>query len=143
VETKKTSENWDDFFIGLSRQELAGIVLPPQVTLCCGATSMAARLAGGLAAGSKPLMSGEPEVLEFGDGQAAVIFPLKDGAGITRFVSLLGEGDFGTEPLVIKSGIALRLPVSDRQALRQALGIEQILTIGASSQAGQETFVWW
>jgi hypothetical protein len=142
---KKTSflGKWDAFFTQLSKQELAGTVLPPQLLLCCQAASMATRLAEGIPAAANSLLSGEIEMTEFGDGQAAVRFPLKDGKDIVKFISLLGQGNYGAERLVIKNGIALRLPVSDRQLLRQSLGIPQILAVGPATQLGQETFIWW
>jgi hypothetical protein len=139
----KSSEKWDAFFLQLSKEELAGTILPPQLLLCCQTDSMATRLAEGIPAAANSLLSGEIEEIEFGDGQAAVRFPLKAGSDILKFVGLLGQGNYGAERLVIKNGIALRLPVSDRQHLRQALGLQQILAIGPANQLGQETFIWW
>jgi hypothetical protein len=138
-----SSENWDVFFMQLSQQELSGTISPPQLLLCCQLVSMATRLAEGIPATANSLLSGEMEIIEFSDGQAAIRFPLKEGKDILSFLRLLGQGNYGTERLVIKSGIALRLPVSDRQLLRQSMGIPQILTIGTPDQIGQETFIWW
>lgn len=138
-----SSDNWDIFFMQLSQQELSGMISPPQILLCCQAASMAARLAAGIPVTANSLLSGETEIIEFSDGQAAIRFPLKEGKDILPFIRLLGQGNYGTERLVIKSGIALRLPVSDRQSLRQSMGIPQILTIGTSDQIGKETFIWW
>lgn len=139
----KSAENWDTFFLQLSEQEMKGTILPPQLVLCCQDVSMATRLAKGLPETTRFLQSSQTEVLEFGDGHAAARFPLKDGKDILQFISLLGQGNYGTERLVIKNGIALRLPVSDRQLLRQSLSISQVLSIGTAEQAGQETFIWW
>ncbi len=143
MENARSSETWDTFFHQLGQQELAGALLPPQLLLCCQIASMATRLAEGLPAAARSLLAGETEMLEFCDGRAAVRFLLRDGKDIVQFVRLLGQGSYGTERLVIKNGIATRLPVSDRQLLRQSLGIPQILTLGTTNHVGQETFIWW
>lgn len=139
----RSSTNWDEFFMQLSKEELAGTMLSPQLILCCQVVSMATRLVEGLPTAAKSLLADDIEISEFGNGLGAVRFPLNDGRDIIQFVKLLGQGTYGTDRLVIKNGIALRLPVSDRQLLRQALGLPQILTVGRKNQVGQETFIWW
>jgi len=134
---------WKGFFLKLAAGN-ATTPVPPQLILCCQTTSMADRLRRGLPAEAQSILAGEAKIVEFADGQAAVCFPLQDGAQLLRFVGLLRQGDYGTERLVIKAGVAARLPVSDRQALRQALGIGQMTAFGsAGEQPGQENLVWW
>jgi hypothetical protein len=135
--------SWEDFSLELTSRELAGDVLPPQLILCCQDGSMAERLARGIPQSARSLADGEAEVIEFGSRQAAVRVPLQTGEDIVRFIAALPQGDYGNDRLVIKNGIALRLPVSDRQALRKLLGIEQILFIGSQDQLLRETFVLW
>jgi ankyrin repeat protein len=143
IKRTKSSEDWDRFFANMSERELTGEGLLPQLILCSQTASMATRLFFGVPKATGSLVDGQTEIVEFRDGKAATIFHLKDGKDILKFVDLLFQGNFGTEPLRIKNGVALRLPVTDRESFRQSLGIVQILTIGTTSQARQETFVWW
>lgn len=136
-------QDWSSFFQQLATNNAKSRV-PPQVLLCCQLLSMATRLAQGLPPSTNALLVDQPGIVEFADGQAAVRFPLRDGKDILPFVSLLGQGNYGTESLIIKSGVAAGLPVADRQPLRQALGIPQLLFFAsAGEQVGQESFVWW
>lgn len=139
-----SSDGWETFFGQISKQEImTGTILPPQLILCCKVISMATRLAEGLPATANALLDGEIEVIELSDGQGAVRFPLKDGKDILQLMKLLGQGNYGTEQLVIKGGIAVRLPFSDRQSLRQSMGIPKIFAFGTKDQLGKETIIWW
>ncbi|HOW44948.1 MAG TPA: hypothetical protein PK919_07225 [Candidatus Aminicenantes bacterium] len=137
------SGKWDEFMLQLSKEELAGAEQPPQLLLCCQDGAMSVRLAGGIPDAARAMLAGEVETIGFDDGRGAVRFPLRAGGDILGFLGLLGQGNYGTERLVIKNGIALRLPVADRQRLRQSLGLQQIFAVGPASRLGQETFIWW
>ena len=139
----KSSENWAEFLSQIGREDFENMILPPQLILDCRVVSMAARLEEALSKSAKSILSGETEIIEFADGEAAVRFPLKEGKDILPFIGMVGRADLGTDPLVIRNGIALRLPFSERQQLRQLLGITQIFAGGKESQIGKDTIVFW
>lgn len=143
MKTTKSTKDWQAFFLQMSEKEINGEVLPAQILLCCQNISMATRLAEGIPWESKEILNDDVDVIEYSDGQAAAKFPIGNRERIIQFLKFLVKGNYGTEKLVIKNGIALGLPVSDRKLLQQTLGIPQIMTIGKKEQAGQETFIWW
>jgi hypothetical protein len=104
---------------------------------------MADRLVHGLPESAVPLLADAAETITFADGKSAVRFLLRSGKDIADFLGHVTRGVYGPERLAITNGIALRLPVSDRQSILQSIGIPRILAVGTAEQAGKETFIWW
>ena len=134
-------QEYGEFLKSLSQRDLSGPLLQPQLIIVCKTTEMAKRLLEGLPTSADALLRDEKELFEFGDGTGAACFPLKSGKGILQMFGLLGQGSYGTEPLRITNGIAIRLPSADRQTLRVTVNSENLFGIGRLLE--DEDFWWW
>ncbi len=130
-----------DMLTKISEVDRSGNLLPPQLVFICKSPSMGKTLFEGIPEKANELLDGEKELFEFTDGEAAAKFPLKTGDDIIQLVNLLGDGNYGTQPLKITGGMAIRLPISDRQILRQAVNSENLFGVGRLLD--KEDFWWW
>jgi hypothetical protein len=141
MKINKSLKDYMELLKQLSKQDTSGQILPPQLIVCCKIASMAKTLIEGISPNADELLDDEKEIFEFSDGQGAVRFPLKTGNSIVQLINLIGQGNYVTEPPKIISGMAIRLPISDRQKLRIAVNSEHIMGIGRLLD--KEDFWWW
>lgn len=141
MKINKSFQGHMEFLKSLSQKDLSGPLLQPQLILVCKTAEMAKRLLDGFPTGADELLGSAKELFEFSDGTGAACFTLKSGNGILQLFGLFGQGDYGTEPLRITNGMAIRLPQADCQTLRVTVNSERLFGIGRLME--DEDFWWW
>ncbi|MDI6697133.1 MAG: hypothetical protein QME21_18965 [Anaerolineales bacterium] len=81
---------------------------------------------------SQALLSQPPQVIEFLDGSAAVMFTLQRGEDILKLVDLLLRGQY-SEPLVTLGGATTRLPSMDENNFVQRFKPDECIKISPDS----------
>jgi len=121
---------WAGVFGELAAQDNRGDARP-QLWLLCQTPPMAVTLLTSHPAPAAALVAGVPELAEFSDGRAAVIFPIRNGRDALALLRALFAGSYGADTPVVLGGAAAGAPPADIEQILAMFGRGEALMIGS------------